>query len=103
MRYLAAGLVVRAQGMLSCTCCQGSVYVRVPELVGGVEVTRCRRRRGSAVINTAADFVISEMTDFAYQIDLTDEMWASRVDAITMSINPAFLMLLRRERRSITK
>ena len=47
--------------------------------------------------------MIFEVAYFAYKIDFAAEMGASRVDTVAMSINPAFPMLLRRERRSITR
>ena len=71
--------------------------------MGGVKVTRRRRRRGSGVIDTAADFVISERTDFAYKIDLTAEVGSVGVDTTAMSMDPTFLILLWCEQRSITR
>ena len=47
-------------------------------------MTRCRRRRGSSVVDAAAGFVIPKMADFAHKIDLAAELRGSRVDAIVL-------------------
>ena len=66
-------------------------------------MTCCRRRRGSSVVDAAAGFVIPKMADFAHKIDLAAELRGSRVDAIAIGIDPAFLMLLRRKRCPVTR
>jgi hypothetical protein len=66
-------------------------------------VTRCRRRRGSSVVNAAAGFVIPKMADFAHKVDLAAELRGTRVDAITIGIDLAFLMLLRHKRCPVTR
>jgi hypothetical protein len=45
----------------------------------------------------------AHVTYFAYKIDLVAEAGSTIVDTIAVSIDPAFLMLLRCERRSITR